>query len=252
MKQHERSHRTSCLAVLAASLLGLSGCATSSEMDQFKQALNQRLDILASSLQADGRRIQAQLDGQSKRQQELARSVETMKSGLESEVHAIRDEISAQKTETKEVLEELVTSETIRGQMMKDLRLDSTHLRKALDEYAGKTHQELGKIEAVAQEGSKDIRNLQQALAAFSTRLEQLPSLVNHVGSELHSLSQTLFGGYRLEEAALRERLKSVEQVLKQLEPTAVHTTQATTHPAPPSASKAAIQSAGQTGSHKP
>jgi archaellum component FlaC len=223
--------------VLAASLLGLSGCATSSDMAQFKQALNQRLDMMATTLQADARRLQAQLDGQGKRQQELARSVETMRTSLESEIGTL-------KAETKGAVEELVSSETVRGQMMKDLRLESSHLRKALDEYANKTHQQLGKIEAVAHEGSKDIRNLEQALAAFSTRLEQLPSLVNHVGSELHSLSQTLLGGYRLEEAALRERLRSVEQVLKQLEPTAVHTTQAN--------SKAASPPGAQSSQHKP
>ena len=226
-RRHMMVHPRGFLALLVVGLFSLPGCATSSDMEQFKQALNQRLDVMASGLQADARRIQAQMESQSKRQQDLTRTVEALKSSLEGEVHTIRGEVGALRSETKEAVEDLASSETVRAQMMKDLRVESTHMKKALDEYASKTHQELGKIEAVAQEGSKELRHLDQALAAFSLRLEQLPSLVNHVGSELRSLSQTLLGGYRLEEAALRERLKSVEQVLKQLEPTTIHTSQA-------------------------
>jgi chromosome segregation ATPase len=224
---HHTALQTRLIILLALTLFGPAGCATSSDMDQFRQSLNQRLDVMTAGQQADARRIPAQLEGPGKRQQDLARSVDGIKSALETDLHAIRTDLDALKTETKTAVEELVKSETVRAQLIKDLRVEGSHLRKALDEYATKTHQELGRIEAVAQDGSKEIRNLEQALAAFSMRLEQLPAIVNQLGSEVHSLSQTLVGGYRLEEAALRDRLKSVEQVLKHLEPTAVHTSQA-------------------------
>jgi hypothetical protein len=219
------------LVCFFVSLFGSTGCATSSDMEHFKQTVNQRLDVLASSLQADSRRIQAQLDSQAKRQQELSRAVETMKSTVEGEVHAIRSEVGELKADTKTTFEELVASETARAQLMKDLRLESAHIKKTLD--------------AVAQEGSKEIRSLQQALAV-------IPSLVTSVGTELHSLSQTLLGGYRLEEAALRERLRSVEQVLKQLEPTALHTSQAAGQMAHQPGAKAAVQAAGQIAPNRP
>jgi hypothetical protein len=223
----DRTTRQTIYVGMAALVLsGLTGCATSSDMDQFKQSLTQRLDGIASSLQADTRRLQAQLDGQGKRQQELSRSVEAVKSGLEGEFRALRAEMGGLRTDTKTMVDELVSSATLSGQIMKDLRVESTHMRKALDDYAGKMHQELGKIEAVAQDGSKEIHTLEQTLAAFSGRLEPVPSMVKHMGSELHGLSQTLMGSYKLEESALRERLKAVEQVLKQLEPATVKTTQ--------------------------
>jgi archaellum component FlaC len=214
-------------ACLLAMLMSLVGCATGSQLDRLDQSLSQRLDTMAASIRADSSRLSAQLESQNKRQQELSRSVEGLKSSIESEGKAVRGEIAAIKTEHKAVFEEMLVHESVQTQLGQDTRLEMAQTKKALDQFAGKTQEELGSLGEIVQSGSKEIRGLQQALASFSARLEQLPALVSHVGSELHGLNQTLMGSYKLEEAALRERLKAVEQVLKQLEPMPVKTTQA-------------------------
>jgi chromosome segregation ATPase len=183
-----------------------------SDLQQLGESLNQRLDVVASGIQAESRRLQAQFDAQNKRQQELTRSVDILKSSLEGEVHAVGREVESVKSDTKGALDEMLARETARSQWMKDLRLETAQAKKALDEYAGRTYQE--------------IRDLQQAVATLSTRLDKLPVVVNQVISQLQALTQTLVSGYRLEEAALRDRLKAVEQVLRQLEPPPVHTSQ--------------------------
>ena len=190
-------------------LSGLTGCATGSDLEHLSASVSQRLDVLASNVQAESRRLQAQLDGQAKRQQDLSRMVESIKASLEAEVHAVKAEVSSLGNDTRGALEEVLAQESARNKLLNDLRQEAAQTRKALDEYAGKTQQ------------------VQQALGAFSARLDQLPSIVGQVGTEVHALSQTLLGGYRLEEAALRDRLKAIEQVLKHLEPPALHATQA-------------------------
>src|SRR5207249_1335795 len=109
-------------------------------------------------------------------------------------------DVGALRSDTKAALEDMLDREAARGQTMKELRADSAQTKKALDEYAGK-------------------------VASFSARLEQLPAIVNQVSNEVQALTQTLIGGYRLEEATLRDRLKAIELVLKQLEPVSVQPT---------------------------
>lgn len=208
-------------------LMSLVGCATNSDLERLDHSLSQRLDTMTASLRADSSRINGQLETQSKRQQDLSRAVEGLKSNIEGEGKAVRSDMAAIKTESKALYEEMLAHEAIQTQLSKDTRLEMAHTKKALDEFAGKTDEELATLSDVAKTVSKEIRSLQQALTSFSSRLEQLPSMVSQVGSQVHGLNQTLMGSYKLEEAALRDRLKAVEQVLKQLEPASVKTTQA-------------------------
>ncbi len=59
-----------------------------------------------------------------------------------------------------------------------------------------------------------EIQSVQQTVA----HVEQLPSRVTGLTTDLQSLRRTLLTNYQLEEAALRERLKILERIRMQLQ----------------------------------
>jgi hypothetical protein len=201
--------RGTVLGCVLLTLFCLAGCATSSELERLDASLSQRLDTVSAGIRADQSRIQAQLEAQGKRQQDLSRVLEALKTSMEAEGKAVRRDL----VDSKAVFEELLGSIVAQAQLSKDTRLQLDRTQKALEEFSGKMHRELASLE--------------EAAKAASTRLEQLPSMVSQVGNQVHGLSQMVTGSFKMEEAALRERLKAVEHLLKQLEPVPVKTTQA-------------------------
>ena len=71
---------------------------------------------------------------------------------------------------------------------------------------------------AKTMDGINNVKLLAKKLNERFASLEQVPSLLSGLSIEMHSLRLTLLESYRLEEAALKNRLRSMEQSLRQLE----------------------------------
>lgn len=200
-------------------LLGGTGCATTSDLQQLDQGLTQKLAALNTTIRTQVDDLRKELSGvrtgQEKRQEDLGRNLEAVKSTLEAEVVGLRAQVDTLKVDTKAALEEVKTRETLTHQIMKEVKSDTATTRKAFTEYVAKSSQDLERIEAFAGDLTKQLQSVQ---AEMST-LKQLPPLVTNLGAEMQALTQTLLGSYKLEEAALKDRLKTLEQVIKQLEP---------------------------------
>ena len=69
-------------------------------------------------------------------------------------------------------------------------------------------------VAAITDEIDRRLLGIEHTVA----EVERLPSLVSDLGTEMDALRQTLFQTYELEEAALRDRLKALEQFRRRLE----------------------------------
>lgn len=121
---------------------------------------------------------------------------------LRSQLNTVQTAQEKQQRETVRKLDELWSTVRTESENLhlavealhKDLTAETTNTRKILDEFVEKSRLNLERIESSAGE----------------------------VRVQMSALNQTLLGTYRFEEAALRERLKTLEQLKKQLEPVSI------------------------------
>lgn len=193
-------------------LCGGVGCATASALEVLNQGLSRKLETMSGTVRAEISGLRAQLravqDDQEKLQRELTKTHEALKAAVRTELDGLRTQVGGLQLETKAALEDMRTSLAQTAQTATELKAE-----------AARNKQELGRIEALAAEASKQLQSLQQGVSALGGRFEQLPSLVTSLGAEMRSLTETLAGTYELEEAALKDRLKALEQVKKHLKP---------------------------------
>jgi chromosome segregation ATPase len=71
----------------------------------------------------------------------------------------------------------------------------------------------------VTGDAAKQLQALQQMVSTVSARMEQLPAQISALSGDLRALTDTLWGTYALEEAALKDRLKALDEMKRRLKP---------------------------------
>jgi predicted nucleic acid-binding Zn-ribbon protein len=178
-----------------------AGCATSSDLEKFNLDLHRKLDAQTRTLQAE------------------TSSLRDEAKSLRTEMESLRAQVGTFHLETRKAFERLNEQEVMSDQIVKELNANAANTRKEMEGYGAKSLERFGKIEAMTGEAAKQIQAVQHAVADSSGRIEQLPSLVTTLGTEIRSLTATMRGSYELEEAALKDRLRTVEEMKKRLVP---------------------------------
>lgn len=196
-----------CLGVALGLVLlqAEAGCTTAADLQKLDQGISRKLETLGATIRTEMAGLRADLGAQDKRQQDLIKTIDTIKLMLQSEADDLRRQVAALQSDTRSVREEIRAGEREREQALKSLTQETVAIvRKAADEYGVKMQQQL--------------HDLDQSLSALRDGVGSVPPLVTKLGGEMRSLTQTLVGSYRLEEARLKDRLRVLEQMLKQLD----------------------------------
>ena len=138
--------------------------------------------------------------------QGLTQKLEALDSSVHGQVEDLRTDLKTTQATHTEQYDELKT-------MLAVVKTDMA-TANLLTEYWSKTMQRMKKITAWTEEVNEQLGSVRQLRVA----VEQLPLLLTGLASEMHSLRQALLNGYKLEEAALRERLKALDHMQRQLE----------------------------------
>lgn len=161
----------------------LSGCVTTSDLDQLNQQVTGQIEALERTNRAQLGELQAQLD-------DLRRGNDELRGDLAG----LSGTLSDAKSETRAIRETVERSEASRAQMERKLEQEIVRNREGLAAYAGKSAEALRRIAQRSGEVSTEVRSLRSGVMAM------------------------LLGTYRAEEAALRERLKTVVETRERLE----------------------------------
>ncbi len=187
-------------AGIVVSLLA-AGCVTSSDLEQLDRNLSQKMD-------AQSRAMRSEVSS-------LLGRVKT----LSTETEGLRAQVRTFQLDTSAALELVNEQGVIREQALRDLSTVTISTKREVEGYSAKAREHFGRIEEMTGEATKQIRTVQQIVSGFSGRIDQLPPLVSALGTEVRSLTETLLGSYELEEVALRDRLRAVEEMKKRLRP---------------------------------
>lgn len=187
-------------AGIVVSLLA-AGCVTSSDLEKLDQNLTKKLDAQTRSMRSEVSSLREQV-----------KTVSTETGDLRAQMRTFQLDTSA-------ALELVKEQGVISEQALRDLSTVSISTKREVEGYGAKAREHFGKIEEMTGEATKQIRTVQQVVSGFSGRIDQLPSLVSALGIEIRSLTETLLGSYELEEVALRDRLRAVEEMKKRLRP---------------------------------
>jgi predicted nucleic acid-binding Zn-ribbon protein len=178
-----------------------AGCATSSDLEKFNLDLSRKLDAQTKTLRAE------------------TSSLRDEAKSFRSDIGSLRAQIGTFHQEMRTAFERLNEQEVMADQIVKELNTNTANTRKAMEGYGAKSLERFGKLEAMTGEGAKQIQAVQHAVSDSSGKIEQLPTLVTTLGTEIRSLTSTMLGSYELEEGALKGRLQAIEQIKKRLGP---------------------------------
>lgn len=140
---------------------------------------------------------------------------------LDAQTKAMRAETSSLRDQTKSFKTEL---ENLRAQVG-TFQLDTRSALELLKEQEVMSSQILNELSTVTTSLKKTVEGYDARASGFRSRMEQLPPLVTTLGTEVRSLTETLAGNYELEEAALKDRLRVVEEMKKRFKPLQAHET---------------------------
>lgn len=204
MKQRSRSALLLVGTGVVLSWLA-AGCATSSDLEMLNLELSKKLDAQTRTMRAETGSLREQ--------------VKSFKGELEN----LRAQVGTFQLDTRSALELLKEQEVMNGQILHELSTVTTSTRKTIEGYATKMQDQSGKIESMTGEVTTQLQSVQQAVSGVKGRIEQFPPLVTALGTEVRSLTETLMGNYELEEAALKDRLRVVEEMKKRFRPLQAH-----------------------------
>jgi DNA repair exonuclease SbcCD ATPase subunit len=162
---------------LCGLLLGLAGCATDHE-----QSLNRKMDTLGTALRSQMGDLKRDFAAQERRHDELARTLDGMKTAIYSTVDKLGRQCDSLQRETKAATEVIRSEQGLRQQ----------------------------------------IQGVQQDMSALNATMEQIAPLATTLDGQMQSLTTALRDSYKVELTALKERLKTLEQLGKQLDGTVV------------------------------
>ena len=136
----------------------------------------------------------------------LTQKLETLDNTVQTQVESLRADLQTTQAASTQQYEELqqtlegVKSEMATASMLKTYSTDAIRgIKKVVD---------------WTEQAKAQLASLRQLRAA----VDQLPSLVSGLSTEMRSLRKILLTTYRLEEAALRERLKALNKMRRELE----------------------------------
>jgi chromosome segregation ATPase len=156
---------------------------------------------------------------------------------LSKKMDALTATVSAVSADTRAALDEFGKSETARAELLRKLKADITDTRKAVGEHSAESKQRAETLVFVTAENQKHLQAVKTDVAAIGEQVKRLPTLVAGLGQDVQALHQALLGIYKIEEAALRERLRALEAVRKQLEKRGPQVNpEAAVEPGPPAA----------------
>ncbi|MFQ5991693.1 MAG: hypothetical protein ACE5NA_04570 [Nitrospiraceae bacterium] len=206
-------------------LLAATGCATSKDIQGLDQAMSGKLNTLDASVQAQVAGLQAELKKIRDNQERLDKQLDAVRSDTVSAVARLE---TGQAETNRRLMEELKTNTATALAVQGDLKqLDEGMNQKMdalgrtvqlqLETLQDESNKALQRIEAMNEQLKEGTVAVQSAVAT----VDQLPARLSGLTAEMHVFQKTLVGNYKLEEAALRERLKLLEQVRMQLQPAA-------------------------------
>jgi len=138
--------------------------------------------------------------------------------GLTKKMDVLKAAVSTVAADTRAALDELRRSETARTDLLKELKDDIADTRQAVGEHSAESKQRGETLVFVTAENQKYLQAVKTDVSAVGEQVKRLPALMAGLGQDVQALHQALLGIYKIEEAALRERLRALEAVRKQLE----------------------------------
>jgi len=158
---------------LCGLLLGLAGCATDHE-----QGLNRKMDTLSTSLRSQMSDLKRDFAAQERRHDEIARTLDGMKTAIYSTVDKLGRQCDSLQRETKAATEVMRSEQGLRQQ----------------------------------------IHGVQQDMSALNATMEQIAPLAATLDNQMQTLTTALRDSYKVELTTLKERLKTLEQLGRQLD----------------------------------
>lgn len=158
---------------LCGFLLVLAGCATDHE-----QGLARKIDTMGTALRSQMSDLKRDFAAQERRHDELARTLDGMKTAIYSTVDKMGRQCDSLQRETKAATELMRSEQGLQQQ----------------------------------------IHGVQQDMSALNAAMEQIAPLATTLDTQMQTLTTTLRDSYKVELTSLKERLKTLEQLGKQLD----------------------------------
>ena len=158
---------------LCGFLLVLAGCATDHE-----QGLARKVDTMGTALRSQMSDLKRDFAAQERRHDELARTLDGMKTAIYSTVDKMGRQCDSLQRETKAATELMRSEQGLQQQ----------------------------------------IHGVQQDMSALNAAMEQIAPLATTLDSQMQTLTTALRDSYKVELTSLKERLKTLEQFGKQLD----------------------------------
>jgi len=158
-------------------VVGVSACSTTNEMERVDHTITRKMDALNASLKDELRDLKAIQRAQDKRQEDLAKSVDALKTVIYGNVEAMSRSYDNLDRSTKRLAESLKTDQELQQHLLAD-------------------HQ-----------------HLEGTVGALHTTVEGLSPLATSLDQQVQRLTDILRESYKTELLGLRERLRILEGV---------------------------------------
>ena len=142
--------------------------------------------------------LSKKLDAQTRTMKAETGSLREQVKSFKTELENLRAQVGTFQLDTRAALELLKEQEVMSGQIVHELSTVTAGLKRTVEGYDARA-------------------------SSFRSRMEQLPPLVTTLGTEVRSLTETLLGNYELEETALKDRLRVVEEMKRRFRPLQAH-----------------------------
>ena len=184
-------------------LLGSMGCATTSQLDKLNVGLSTKFETMNRSVSSDVQALRADVSAMQASQRDL-------EGQLTQALEAVQADI-------RQSVNYIAAAEQGRREAFLQLQAETVETRNVVTEYASTSRQALEKIAAVTGEINRELREIEQAVAA----IKKLPPILTGMSKQVRTLKQALLQSYKLEQVTLRSRLKALEHVTTQMNPAA-------------------------------
>lgn len=185
----------------------MTGCATYEDVAMMNLNLTKKLDAQTTIIKAETGSLREQVKSSKTELENLRAQVRTFQSAL--------DQVAG----FQSALELLKAQEVLNTQILRELSTITTNTKKTVEGSDIRDQERFHRIEMITGEATKQLQTVQQAFSDLSGKIENVPSRVTALGTEVRSLTETLVGNYGLEEAALKDRLQLVEEMQKRFRP---------------------------------
>lgn len=185
----------------------VTGCATSGDLETMNLNLTKKLDAQTSTIRVETGGLREQVKSSKTELENLRAQIRTFQSAL--------DQVGG----FQSALESLKAQEVTNTKILRELSTITTNTKQTVEGSDIRDQERFRRIEMMTGESTKQLQTAQQALSDLSGKIENVPSRVTALGTEVRSLTETLKGNYKLEEAVLKDRLRLVEEMQKQFRP---------------------------------